>query len=262
MSYIVAVANEKGGVAKTTTVLSIGGALSQDSAAILLVDLDPQANLTMSLGFQPNTLKGSIADVLLSDRNLNDVCRGTRVGGLSLAPSNHDIAMAERYIDVRDNYERILQEALARSPEFEYILLDCPPALGPLTQSALTAADLLIIPTQCEYFSAHAVREVLLLVRLVRERLNPLLRYRLLLTMVDRRNRIHRHLEQQLRRAFGQAVFDTAIEIDTRLREGPLFAKPIGAYAPESRAAQQYSLLAKELRSYAEKSIRPTQESA
>lgn len=262
MTYVVAIANEKGGVAKTTTALSVGGALSQESPSILLVDLDPQANLTMSLGFQPNALRGSVADVLLSDRKLSEICRGTRVTGLSLAPSNHDIAMAERYLDVRDNYERILQDAVAHSPDFDYVLLDCPPALGPLTQSALTAADLLIIPTQCEYFSAHAVREVLFLVRLIRERLNPLLRYRLLLTMVDRRNRIHRHLEEQIRRAFGRAVFDTAIEVDTRLREGPLFAKPISAYAPESRAAEQYALLAKELKSYAEESLRPTKKSA
>lgn len=262
MSYVVAVANEKGGVAKTTTALSVGGALSQKATSILLVDLDPQANLTMSLGFQPGTLKRTIADVLLADLRLADVCRGTRVPGLDLAPANHDIAMAERYIDVRDNYEQILQNAVDEALGFEYIMLDCPPALGPLTQSALTAADLLVIPTQCEYFSAHAVREVLVLVRAVRERLNPLLRYRLLLTMVDRRNRIHRHLEEQIRRAFGRAVFETAIEVDTRLREGPLFAQPITAYAPESRAAQQYAQLAQELRSYAEESLRPTKKSA
>jgi chromosome partitioning protein len=262
MSYVVAVANEKGGVAKTTTALSVGGALSQASASVLLIDLDPQANLTMSLGFQPSTLNGSIADVLLADRKLTDVCRGTRVGGVSLAPSNHDIAMAERYLDVRDNYERILQAAVASVPEFDFIILDCPPALGPVTQSALTAADLLVIPTQCEYFSAHGVREVLYLVRAIRERLNPLLRYRLLLTMVDRRNRIHRHLEDQIRNAFGRAVFETVIEVDTRLREGPIFAKPITAYAPESRAAEQYTQLAKDMRSYAEESLRPAKKSA
>jgi chromosome partitioning protein len=121
---------------------------------------------------------------------------------------------------------------------------------------------LLVIPTQCEYFSAHGVREVLFLVRGIRERLNPLLRYRLLLTMVDRRNRIHRHLEDQIRNAFGRAVFESVIEVDTRLREGPLFAKPITAYAPESRAAEQYSVLAKELMSYAEESLRPAEKSA
>jgi len=262
MSYIVAIANEKGGVAKTTTALSIGGALSRDASSILLVDLDPQANLTMSLGFQPRRLKRSIADVLLTDQSLTEVCLDTRIPGLSLAPANHDLAMAERYMDVRDDYERILQNAVSDTPGFDYIMIDCPPALGPLTQSALTAADLLVIPTQCEYFSAHAVREVLFLVRAIREQSNPLLRYRLLLTMVDRRNRIHRQLEEQIRRGFGRAVFETVIEVDTRLREGPLFAKPVTAYAPESRAAQQYTQLAKELRSYAEESVKPTKKSA
>ena len=262
MTYVVAVANEKGGVAKTTTALSLGAALMKDARAILLIDLDPQANLTMSLGFQPSGLQRTIADVFLVDESLAAICRETRVAGLVLAPANHDLAMAERYIDVREDYEQILQTAVSDGRSFDFIMMDCPPALGPLTQCALTAADLLIIPTQCEYFSAHAVREVLYLVRSIRQRTNPLLRYRLLLTMVDRRNRIHRTLEDQIRRAFGRAVFETVIDVDTRLREGPVFAQPITVYAPESRAAQQYVQLAHELRSYAEESLRPTQKSA
>lgn len=256
MSYTVAIANEKGGVAKTTTALSLGAALAERENKVLLVDLDPQANLTLSLGFKPSSISGGVAKLLFGDGTLESERMETRVPGMTLVPANSELLMAEQFLSVRQDYEELLGERLNSTGEFNYTLLDCPPALGVTTHSALTAADLLLIPTQAEFFSASALRDVIELVREIRAQANAGLRYRLLLTMLDRRNRIHRTLYQQLRRTFGEAVFDTVIEVDTRLRESPIFARPITEYAPDSRGAAQYRALAEELTAYAKEAAR------
>ncbi|MGH2520915.1 MAG: ParA family protein, partial [Anaerolineales bacterium] len=145
-----------------------------------------------------------------------------------------------------------LRRALARTSAYDFVLCDCPPALGNITLNALTAADLLLIPTQCEYFSAHGLNEVIETVRFVRERTNPRLSYRILITMFDRRNRVHHTLHERIKNAFGEALFETMIETDTKLRESPVFGQPITHYAPNSRAAQQYRALAEEFLRYAQ----------
>jgi len=247
MTMVVAIANEKGGVGKTTTALSLGAALAELRQQVLLIDLDPQANLTLGVGLRPGQAPASIADVLLGDAALSDILLPTQVAGLSIAPASDDLLQAERFLPVRQDFELILRDALSASAHYDSVVVDCPPALGPLTRSALGAADLLVIPTQCEFFSAFALRQVINLVRSVRERVNPSLRYRLLLTMVDLRNTMHRSLAEEIRLAFGAAVFRSAIEVDARLRESPAFGKPITEYAPASRGAQQYRELALEL---------------
>ena len=247
MTHIIAIANAKGGVAKTTTTLSVGSMLAEAGQQVLLVDLDPHANLTISLGMRPPSLDRTIADVLLGAMVLDDVLYSTCQDGLRLVPSNHDLQLAESHLIVRENFELSLHEALNNSSSFDAILLDCPPTLGTLTHNALAAAELLIIPTQPEYFSAHALRDMLNLILTIRSRYNPRLRYRILLTMLDRRNRIHADLAGQIRTAFNQATFATEIETDTKLRESPVFGKPINQYAPSSRAAIQYRELAQEL---------------
>jgi len=247
MTIVVAIANEKGGVGKTTTALSLGAALAELRQQVLLIDLDPQANLTLGVGLRPGQAPASIADVLLGDAALSDILLPTQVAGLSIAPASDDLLQAERFLPVRQDFELILRDALSVSAHYDSVVVDCPPALGPLTRSALGAADLLVIPTQCEFFSAFALRQVINLVRSVRERVNPSLRYRLLLTMVDLRNTMHRSLAEEIRLAFGAAVFRSAIEVDARLRESPAFGKPITEYAPASRGALQYRELALEL---------------
>ena len=247
MTMVVAIANEKGGVGKTTTALSLGAALAELRQQVLLIDLDPQANLTLGVGLRPGQAPASIADVLLGDAALSDILLPTQVAGLSIAPASDDLLQAERFLPVRQDFELILRDALSVSAHYDSVVVDCPPALGPLTRSALGAADLLVIPTQCEFFSAFALRQVINLVRSVRDRVNPSLRYRLLLTMVDLRNAMHRSLAEEIRLAFGAAVFRSAIEVDARLRESPAFGKPITEYAPASRGAQQYRELAMEL---------------
>lgn len=248
MSLVLAIANEKGGVGKTTTALSLGAALAELQQRVLLIDLDPQANLTLGVGMAPGAADGSIADVLMGDATLEDVSRPTGLPDLWIAPSSDALLQAERFLPVRQDFELILRDALSRSGGPDVVICDCPPALGALARSAFAAAELLIIPTQCEFFSAFALRQVIGLVKSVRERSNPGLRYRLLLTMVDLRNAMHRALAEEIRTAFGPAVFRSAIEVDARLRESPAFGQPITAYAPSSRGAQQYRELAQELR--------------
>lgn len=250
MTLSIAIANAKGGVAKTTTALSLSSALVEEGKEVLVIDLDPHANLTISLGYKPAGLSPTVADVFLGDCQLAEAVYGTPIDQLSLIPSNHTLTMAENHLMVRDRYQLILRDALQNVDGFDAIMLDCPPTLATLTQNALSAADLLIIPAQPEYYSAHALRDMLNLILAIRQRNNPKLRYRILLTMLDLRNRIHRSLSRQIRTAFNQAVLETEIEIDTRLRESPLFGQSIIQYAPQSRASQQYQALAQELRRY------------
>lgn len=247
MSYIIAVANEKGGVAKTTTSLSLGAALAETGAKVLLIDLDPQANLTLALGHNPEELQWTIIDVLMGGQEIPSIVINSDTTGLDLVPANAEMQMADQFLGIREGYEDMLRGSLEKAEAYDYVILDCPPAVGPISQSALTAADLHILPTQCELFSAHAIRTSLALIRDIRDQSNPKLRYRLLLTMVDPKNHVHRSLNDQIRKAFGSAVFETEIELDSHLRECPLYAKPITVYAPDSSGAIQYRGLAQEI---------------
>jgi chromosome partitioning protein len=247
MTQVIAVTNEKGGVAKTTTVLSLGGAFVESGHEVLLVDLDAQANLTLGLGVNPAKLRKSISDVLLNSATLVSVSRETAVPGLDLIPANGDMGLAERFLSVRQDYEHILANALKTVPNYEYILLDCPPSLGAVSVNAMAAANLIVVPTQPEYFSVHGLRGVLAAVRRLRSKANPDLSYRVLITMMDRRNRIHNSLSEQLRATFAEGVFQTVIETDTKLRESTVAGLPITYYYPKSRSALQYRSLAQEL---------------
>lgn len=188
-----------------------------------------------------------MGEVLLGGKKISEIVLNSKIKNLDLAPANDGMLLLDRFLGIREDFEHILRIALEDVTEYDYILMDCPPAIGPLTQSALTAADLHILPTQCEYFSAHAIRSSLALIRNIRERTNPALRYRVLLTMMDPSNQVHQSLDQQIRKAFNNAVFETVIEIDGNLRESPLFAKPITMYAPQSSGAIQYRQLSQEL---------------
>ena len=250
MSYTIAIANEKGGVGKTTTALSLGAVLVETGLKVLLVDLDPQANLTLSLGIKPYHLQRSVADILLGSEQFSTIIKQSRIRDLDLAPANEEMRLVEQFLRIRDNFDLLLRKALTEVTSYDIIIIDSPPAVGSLTQSALTAAHLHILPTQCEYFSTHALRSSLNMIRTIRERSNPTLRYRILLTMVDPENQIHHSLNQQIRKAYGDAVFNTVIEVDGLLRESPLYAQPITTFAPDSLGADQYRQLAQELLPY------------
>ncbi len=247
MRHIIAVINEKGGVAKTTTSLSLGGCLVESGLDVLLIDLDSQANLTLGLGVNPGKVRRGIGDVLLNSASIVSVSRETSIPGLDLVPSNADMGLAERFLSIRQDHERILLNSLNNIKPYDYILLDCPPSLGAVTVNAMSAADLVIIPTQPEYFSIHGLRGVLAAIRRIRTLNNPNLNYRVLITMMDRRNRIHLTLSEQLRTTFGDGVYQTVIETDTKLRESTVVGLPITHYNPHTRAALQYRALAQEL---------------
>jgi len=252
MAFTIAMSNEKGGVAKTTSTLSLGAALAESDHRVLLVDLDPQANLSLGLGLETGEVEFNSASVLIENVAIKSAIRRTEVKNLDLVPSNSRIENAEQFLPMRSHYMATLRTAIQAAPlPYEYILLDCPPALGAITLNALAAADLLIIPTQAEYFSAYALRNMMGTIRRVRQESNPNLAYRILVTLLDRRNRTHRNIFEQLQATFGQGVFTTVIEIDTKLRESPIAGVPITQYKPTSRGSQQYRILAQELMEYA-----------
>jgi chromosome partitioning protein len=252
MAFIIAMSNEKGGVAKTTSTLSLGAALAELDHRVLLIDLDPQANLSLALGLESGEVEMTSASVLIDNVSVKSAIRRTDVNNLDLVPCNARIESVEQYLPMRSHYLLALRTALQATPlPYDYILLDCPPALGAITLNALSAADLLIIPTQAEYFSAYALRNMMGTIRRVRQESNPNLAYRILVTLLDRRNRTHRNIFEQLQATFGQGVFTTVIEIDTKLRESPIAGVPITQYKPTSRGSQQYRVLAQELIEYA-----------
>ena len=258
MSYAIAVSNEKGGVAKTTTTLSLGAIFAEAGHRVLLIDLDPQANLTLSLGMEPGAQSVTSSNVLMESASLNEARVRTEIENLDLVPSHAGIEAAEQYLPVRTHYTRALRRALdAASPlPYDFIFLDCLPFLGAITHTALSAADLLIVPTQAEFFSAYALRSMMRLLRLVRQESNASLRYRILITLLDRRNRTHRNIAEQLQSTFGEGLFRTVIEVDTKLRESPIAGLPITRYWPEARGALQYRELAQELAEYVQQGVR------
>ena len=252
MTYVITVSNEKGGVAKTTTTLSLGAVLAEEGHKVLVMDLDPQANLTLALGIEPGSVAVTSSHILIESAPLSDACIKTDFENLDLVASHSSIETAEQYLPVRAHYTLGLRKAIeAAAPgPYDFIIMDCPPFLGAISINALSAADLLIIPTQAEYFSAYALRNMMSMIRRVRQESNPTLGYRILITLLDRRNRTHRSIQEQLQSTFGDGLFRSVIEIDTKLRESAIAGMPITRYRPGARSALQYRELAQELNEY------------
>jgi chromosome partitioning protein len=202
MTYVIAISNEKGGVAKTTTTMSLGASLVEKGANVLLVDLDPQGNLTLAAGLEPADAEFTSSDVMLNAVQIQQAIYKTNTERLDIIPANGKMEQAEDFLAVRVNYSQALREAIQRALPlpYDYTLIDCPPALGAVTINALTAAHLLVIPTQAEYFSAYALRDMMGLIRRIRRDSNPDLAYRILITLLDQRNRAHRTIREQLNR--------------------------------------------------------------
>jgi chromosome partitioning protein len=252
MPYVIAICHQKGGVAKTTTALSLGASFVGLGIKALLIDLDPQANLTSSIGMDSNEVGHSIAEAILGETDLASVRMKTDLPGLDIVPSNDAMLTISRQLYQMPEYEYRLRRVLQATAlqDYQVVLLDCPPSVGPLTFNALTAADLLIIPTQCEFFSIQALTDMFELIRLIRNRTNPNLAYRLLVTMFDRRGTFHTRMLEQMRTYFDVGLLNTIIGFDTKLREAQLAGTPVLIHAPHSRGAQQYRQLAEELNVY------------
>lgn len=252
MTTILAFANEKGGVAKTTSAFSLGGVLVEMGYEVLLIDLDPQANLTLALGLQPENIRRAAVDMLLNAAAPLGLSRQTELPGLDIIPGNAEMALAERFLAVRRNHTMLLKNALRSIETYDYIILDCPPALGAVTLNALVAAHRLIIPTQPEFFSAYALRDMLQIIQRLQYGENPALQYHILITLFDSRNRIHRSIKDQIYSRFSDHVFKTIIQLDTRLRESTVAGLPVNYFVANSRGAQQYRALAQELTHHAQ----------
>ncbi len=255
MTKIIAISNQKGGVAKTTTCVSLGACLAELNQSVLLVDLDPQAHLTISLGLKPEDLRRAVDDALLGYTSLVSVSRESLIPGLDIVPANRMLVVLDKILYGRKEYQFYLKRGLdAMGKDFyDFVLIDCPPSFSTLTLNGLAAADMLIIPVQCDYYAAYSLRHYMKMITQVREKMNPWLSYRVLVTMYDRRNKICQVILDQMQRGLNSTLFNTIIEVDTKLRESPAFGQPITLYAPTTRGTEQYRALAKELMDHAER---------
>ena len=246
MGTILALANQKGGVGKTTTAVNVAACLAEAGARTLVVDLDPQANATSGLGERAN---GTSSYDLLDGAPLVDVAHQTRFENLDVVPARPELAGAAVELSRHGEGESFLAAALEPARErYSYVFVDCPPSLGPLTVNGLAAADRVLVPVQCEYYALEGLAQLLHSVELVRARLNPRLALAgMLLTMVDGRTRLAADVAAEVRRHFGELVFDAVVPRSVRLAEAPSHGLPITAYDPASAGADAYYRVASEL---------------
>ncbi|RIK08296.1 MAG: chromosome partitioning protein ParA [Acidobacteria bacterium] len=246
---VIAVANQKGGVGKTTSVVNLGAALAEEDQRVLVVDLDPQGNATTGLGLDPRQAEASTYEVLGGASTLEAAVQPGGVQGLFVVAATIELAGAEIELVTALSRETKLRQALEPVlTGYDYVLLDCPPSLGLLTVNALSAADEVLIPIQCEYYALEGVSQLLQNVQLIQSNLNPSLRIGgVALTMFDARTRLAEQVADEVRRHFGETVFKTIIPRSVRLSEAPSFGLPVTSFDPMSRGAIAYRELAKEV---------------
>jgi len=247
MAKIVSLANQKGGVGKTTTAINLGASIAACERRVLLADLDPQANATSGLGIDKNEAR-SMYPVLVDGMDMREIVRPTELATLFIAPSSVDLVGAEIELGGAEEREFRLRNALAAvAGDYDYILIDSPPSLGLLTINGLTAADSVLVPMQCEYFALEGISQLLTTVERVRDSLNPTLEIEgIVLTMYDDRMNLARQVAEEVRNHFGEKVYQTVVPRNVRLGEAPSFGKPIILYDIRSRGSEAYVSLAKE----------------
>ena len=249
MGKIIAIANQKGGVGKTTTTINLGASLASAGKRTLIIDADPQANATSGYGIEPRSMTSSIYECLVDGYPIDGSQVKTCVDNLDLVGSRIDLAGAEIELINKPNRERVLANLLEPlKPVYDYILIDCSPSLGLITVNAMTAANSVIIPVQAEYFALEGISKLLNTIRIIKSKLNPALEIEgFLLTMYDARLRLANQIYEELKGHFADMVFDTVIPRNIRLSEAPSHGLPAILYDPESRGATSHIMLAREI---------------
>ncbi|RJQ32522.1 MAG: ParA family protein [Peptococcaceae bacterium] len=249
MGKVIAIANQKGGVAKTTTAVNLGAWLSLMGKKVLLIDIDPQGNATTGVGVEKGRVDKCIYDVLINKESLQSVVVKSGIDGLALAPATMELAGAEIELVTSEEREGVLRKALADVKSgYDFIIIDCPPSLGLLTLNALAAADSVIIPIQCEYYALEGLGQLMNTLQLVRKNLNEKLELEgVLLTMFDGRTNLSIQVVDEVKKFFKNKVYRTIIPRNVRLSEAPSHGKPVMVYDRRSRGAEVYHELAREV---------------